>query len=114
MTLREPFWDLHTGDEIRTVRAVLVRRFPSSYALLESCLEKADPFEIVYPNNPGEYDAVVREVLVLLAPFGGSVEGMSVDFAFDLLTESLARCFGETAPAERVRHAAALLTAAST
>ena len=112
MTLREPFWDLQTADEIRVVGVLLNRRFPQSYALIADCLEQADPFEIVYPNNPGEYDAVVREMIILLAPSGGSVDGMSVDDAYDLLVESLARCFGEPAPRQRVRRAAELLTRA--
>lgn len=109
MTLREPFWDLQTAAEIGAIRQILSRRFPQSYSLIATCLEQADPYEIVYPDNPGEYDAVVREVLVLLAPTGGSVEGMSVDGVCELLAEGLARCFGEIAPAERVRHAADLL-----
>jgi hypothetical protein len=114
MTLRKPFWDLQTASEIRAVRELLGRRFPLSYSSIARCLELADPFGIVYPGNPGEYDAVVWEMLVLLAPSGGSLDGLSVHHVFELLTESLARCFGETAPAERVRHTAELLTSAST
>ena len=113
MTLKQPFWDLRTADEIRAVRMLLVRRFPHSYSLIESCLELADPFEIVYPGNPGEYDSVVREMLVLLAPSAGSLKGVTIDEVRELLIESFARCFGEIAPAERVRHAAELLTRAS-
>ena len=114
MTLREPFWNLQTAGEIRAVRELLVRRFPLGYALIARCLEQADPLEIVYPGNPGEYDAVVREMLVLLAPSGGSLEGLSIEEVCELLTESIARCFGEMAPVERVRRTAELLTAAST
>ncbi len=109
MTIRAPFWDLQTLTEVRMVRALLRRRFPETFSLLAESLEQADPCRIVYPDNPGEYDGVVREVLVLLASRGGSVAGLPVDEIETLIAEGLARSFGETAPQDGIRRVAELV-----
>ena len=108
MSRSQAFWDIETQEEREVVRKLLKRRFPAAYASLTTSLEQADPFEIVYPHNPHEYDDVVREIIVLLAPLNGRLSGLTVDDLVSLMNEALARCFGEDPPPERVRRAAEL------
>ncbi|MCA2211586.1 hypothetical protein [Jidongwangia harbinensis] len=110
--LREPFWSFAEPGEERAVDRLLRRRFPDTYRRLAAALEQADPMDVVYPGNPGEYDDVVREILVLLAGAGGSVDGMPVDELAGLIEEGLARRFGEPADDRAVRRAAELLAGA--
>jgi hypothetical protein len=100
---------LQSPDELRLVRDLLKRRFPETFSVLASCLEQADPCEVVYPGNPGEYDDVVREIIVLLAPSSGRLGALTIEEIEDLLRDGLARCFGEPVPDERIRQAAELV-----
>jgi hypothetical protein len=109
--LKEPFWSFATPDEERTVDQFLRRSFPDSYRRLASALEEADPMDVVYPDNPGEYNDVVREVLVLLARTNGSLRELTVDDLVDFIAEGLARRFGEEPDGDAVRRAAELLAA---
>jgi hypothetical protein len=105
MSLKEPFWKLETRAEFEFVRKVLRRRFPDTYSLLEECLERADPFEIVYADNPGEYDDVVREIIVLVAQVNGALGDLPADRLDEIVRDGLARCFGELPDEERVQNA---------
>jgi hypothetical protein len=58
--LRTPFWSFTEPGEERTVDRVLRRRFPDAYSRLAAALAEADPMDVVYPGNPGEYHDVVR------------------------------------------------------
>jgi hypothetical protein len=89
--LRAPFWSFTEPGEERTVDRVLRRRFPDAYSRLAAALEEADPMDVVYPGNPGEYHDVVREILVLLAGRDGSIDGLSVDELTGLIEDGLAR-----------------------
>jgi hypothetical protein len=109
--LRAPFWSFTEPGEERTVDRVLRRRFPDAYSRLAAALEEADPMDVVYPGNPGEYHDVVREILVLLAGRDGSVDGLSVDELTGLIEDGLARRFGEQADRRAVRRVAELLSA---
>lgn len=106
--LREPFWWFEPGEEA-VVDRVLRRRFPATHRRLSAALEEADPMEVVYPGNPGEYNDVVREILVLLAGNDGSVDGLSVDELAAVIEKGLAGCFGEEADHAAVRRAAEIL-----
>jgi hypothetical protein len=110
--LSEPFWVFTEPGEEQTVDRLLRRRFPDLYRRLAEALEEADPMDVVYPDNPGEYNDVVREVLVLLAGRDGSVGGIPVDELAGILESGLNRRFGEEADAAAVRRAAELLTGA--
>jgi hypothetical protein len=103
------FWNLETGDEIRSVRAALQRRFPETYSILSDSLEEADPMEVVYPGNPFEYDDVVREMLVLLAPSSGHLASLTYAGLIALTTEALSRCYDELADPERLHRAVELI-----
>jgi len=88
------FWALETAVERSTVRVILQRRFPQTYALLARSLEEADPYDIVYPNNPHEYDDVVREMLVMSDPVGGNLGKLTRTEIEAMVREGLDRCFG--------------------
>jgi hypothetical protein len=103
------FWELSTADELRLVSAILAARFPETYQRLSEALESADPFEVVYAGNPGEYDDVVREVIVLLAPVDGDLGSLDRRAIERLVREGLSRCFGEEADEARFQHAVDLL-----
>lgn len=108
--LRPPFWVFEDAAEQRLVTSVLARRFPGAFAALSESLESADPLDLVYPGNPGEYSDVVIEVLVLLAPVNGVVSGLSRSEIERVLREGLARRFGEAPDEERLREAARMIS----
>lgn len=111
MSLKEPFWMLETSSEFSLVREVLRRRFPAAYSLLTESLERADPLEIVYPGNPGEYDDVIREILVLAAHVNGALVELPMDQLDAIVRDGLARCYSELPDEERVREAVKLIVA---
>ena len=88
------FWALETAAEMSTVRAILQRRFPTAYVLLAQSLEEADPYDIVYPNNPHEYDDVVREMLVMADRVGGDLSKLARSEIEAMVRAGLDRCFG--------------------
>jgi hypothetical protein len=103
MSLREPFWKLETRSEMEVVSLVLRRRFPETFSILEESLEFADPLDVVYPGNPGEYDDVVREIIVELPHVNGDLSGLSLEQVSQIVVEGLERCFGELPDRSRVR-----------
>ncbi len=107
--LSRPFWIFQDVGEGRVVGAVLKRRFPDTFALLLDSLERADPLDIVYPGNAGEYSDVVFEIIVLLAPVGGDIGKLSGDDVEQLLREGLARRFGELPDESKVREAVRMI-----
>ncbi|MEU4155634.1 hypothetical protein [Actinoplanes sp. NPDC026670] len=107
--LSQPFWIFQDVAESRVVGAILERRFPGAYAVLSDSLERADPLDIVYPGNPGEYSDVVFEIIVLLAPVGGDIKKLSGDDVEQLLREGLARRFGELPDESRVHEAVRMI-----
>jgi hypothetical protein len=88
----------------------LRQRFPEAFHVLESSLEEADPLEIVYPGNPDEYDDVVLEILVLLAPENVALAQVPSDRITAVVREGLARRFGEEPDEARLRRAAGLIS----
>jgi hypothetical protein len=106
---RRPFWDVETAAEITVIRRVLQRRFPDLYQRLTTALEQADPYDVVDPDNPHEYDDVIREFLVMADPVDGDLTHLSEDQTTDLLKAALARCFGERLDESKLHHAVALL-----
>jgi hypothetical protein len=90
----ERFWQIETMQEMEAVKNLLWRRFPYLYNKLSDALEEADPFEVVYPNNPDEYSDVVREVIVLLAPVSGRIQDLSHEELTRIIRRGLMRCFG--------------------
>jgi hypothetical protein len=111
----KPFWQLDTRDELALVKALLQRRFPTTWAVLTDCLDEADPLDIVYPGNPGEYDDVVEEeMLVLLAPVDGDLARLSELELRSLVADGLARCFDTPPEPERVERLVTLLRAHTT
>lgn len=101
--LKELFWKI--GSEEQTVRAVLRQRFLETFRILAEALEEADPFEIVYPDNPHEYDDVVAEIIVLMAPVNGALHLLSIDQIEEFVREGIARRFGEEPDDIRVMRA---------
>jgi hypothetical protein len=100
---------LETSSELKLVREVLRRRFPGAYSLLTESLERADPLEIVYPGNPGEYDDVIREILVLAAHVNGALGELPVDQLDAIVRDGLARCYSDLSDEDRVREAVRLI-----
>lgn len=98
---RTPFWIIDDVSEARIIGKVLRRRFPSTFDILESSLEEADPLEVVYPGNPDEYSDVVCEVLVLLASENADLGQVDRTRLASVLKEGLARRFGEEADEAR-------------
>lgn len=111
-TLKEPFWEFEAGEG-SVVDTIFRRRFPETCAILQESLESADPMDIVYPNNPNEYNDVIREMIVLLAHENGSFDSFTLGQIEDLVTEGFAKCFGEPPDPERVQKAARLIAAGS-
>ena len=107
--LKEPFWQIESALDTEVVDTVLRLRFPVTYQVLEEALERADPLDVVYPGNPGEYRDVIREVLVLAAPMNAALDELPVDTVEGLLREGLARRFGEPPNDEKLRMAAVLV-----
>ena len=105
----ERFWHIETMQEGEAVKSLLWRRFPYLYDKLSDALEEADPFEIVYPNNPNEYSDVVREVIVLLAPVNGRIQDLSYEEITRVIRRGLGRCFGEPPSESRLKAAVDLL-----
>ena len=103
--LKEPFWQLDSVADSQIVDAVLRRRFPHAYAELEAALDEADPLDVVYEGNPGEYRDVIREILVLLAPINAELSQLSPEAAEATLREGIARRFGEPPDDQRLRQA---------
>lgn len=89
------FWQLETREEMETVHRILARRFPGIVDRLTTALDQVDPFDIVYPGNPGEYDDVVWEFLVLVAPTSGDLDWFAADQIEAALRTSFRRCFEE-------------------
>lgn len=100
----EPFWQINDVAEARVVRNALKRRFPRTYALLTDALESADPYEIVYPDNPEEYSDVVDEIIVLLAPVNGDISQLAYQQLDEIVRNGIAKCFGEEPDEHRVRN----------
>lgn len=107
--LKEPFWQIESPRDTEVVDTVLRRRFPVTYQVLERALEQADPLDVIYPGNPGEYRDVIREILVLVAPMNAALDDLPVDTIEHLLREGLARRFGEPPNDKRLRTAANLV-----
>jgi hypothetical protein len=105
----ERFWQIETKQEGEVVKNLLWRRFPYLYDKLSDSLEKADPFEVVYPNNPDEYSDVVREVIVLLAPVNGRIQDLSYEEMTQVMRRGLRRCFGEPLSEPRLKAVVDLL-----
>jgi hypothetical protein len=105
---------LETAAEISFARQFLQRRFPEAYSLLTRCLEEADPLEIVYPGNPGEYEDVVREIVVLADCVNGDLGRLSRDEVEAMVREGLGRCFGEEPDEARLETAVNLIRAGTT
>jgi hypothetical protein len=101
----EPFWQINDVTEARVVRDALKRRFPGTYAILTEGLESADPYEIVYPDNPNEYSDVVDEIIVLLAPVNGDISQLTRQQIDEIVRDGIAKCFGEEPDENRVRNA---------
>jgi hypothetical protein len=76
------------------VRAMLVRRFPLEYTALEAALEAVDPMDTAYPDNPNEYEATIREALVLGETITGSVLDLDDDDLLSVLQTAARRDFG--------------------
>jgi hypothetical protein len=96
-------------QEGEAVKNLLWRRFPYLYDKLSDALEQADPFEVVYPNNPNEYSDVVREVIVLLAPVNGRIRDLSHEEITRVIRRGLRRCFGEPPSEPRLKAVVDLL-----
>lgn len=109
--LREPFWQIDSVAQGKIILGELWRRFPETVRVLEGSLEEADPFDIVYEGNSGEYSDVVSEIVVLLAPENGALEDVSLARLDWLVREGLARCFGEEPDEARVLRAVTLIDA---
>lgn len=107
-TLSKPFW-LLTDAEEKSVQLILQRRFPQVYTNLMMSLEAADPMDVVYAGNSGEYSDVVRELIVLLAPVNGDISRIDDSELEHLVIEALHRCFGEEADGSRVADVVRLL-----
>lgn len=105
----ERFWRIESSQELEVVKNLLTRRFPYLYNKLSDALEKADPFEIVYPNNPDEYSDVVKEVIVLLAPVNGRIQDLSYEEMTQVIRRGLGKCFGEAPSEPRLKEAVDLL-----
>jgi len=60
--ISEPFWVFESASEEMAVDAFLRRRFAETFAIISECLEVADPLDVVYPGNPGEYADATREI----------------------------------------------------
>src|SRR5690606_6619767 len=71
------FWSGLQGEAREAVDAFLEERFGELHRLLSRCLEDVDPMDVVYPDSPGEYRGVVRELLVLLWPWEDRPEDSS-------------------------------------
>lgn len=89
------FWEPQTQSEILEIRRLVSRRFPFEYQLLSASFEAADPYEIVYPNNPHEYDDVVLEVLVLLSAEDYELQALPDERLRVLISTAFKRCFGD-------------------
>jgi hypothetical protein len=101
-TSRPPFWLLDSSSELAAVDAALRRRFPRTFLRVSDAIESEDPYDIVYPGNPGEYVDVVREFLVLIADVAGDITSLSRDAITGRLTQSFECCFAESPDAESV------------
>lgn len=106
---RRPFWDPDSAAESKLVRRLLQGRFPDLYQRLASALEQADPYDVVYPNNPGEYNDVIHEFLVMTDPVDGDLTRLSQTQITDLLKAALARCFGERLDETKLQNTVTLL-----
>lgn len=100
---------LETPDEELAVNAFLRRRFSKQFAMLGECLDAADPLDVAYPDNPGEYNDVVREVLVLLASVNADLSKVTVERLEEAIREGLLRRFGEYPDDERLKAAVRLI-----
>ena len=89
------FWQPETREELETVRRVLARRFPDIVNRLGTALEQVDPLDIVYPGNPGEYEDVVWEFLVLVPPTTVDLDQVPASQIESALRTSFRRCFDE-------------------
>ncbi|MBW3086948.1 hypothetical protein KEM60_03177 [Austwickia sp. TVS 96-490-7B] len=105
-----PFWEIETIEEYQAVRKVLEKRFSETIKIIRFALEEADPMEMVYPDNPNEYDDVIFEALIILSKLGGLCALNSHKVCEEFLKESIARRFGEDPNEERLRRAAQLLS----
>lgn len=88
------FWLTETHDESDAVRASLIRRFPTEYAAFKAALEAVDPYDNVYPDNPGEYDSTIREAFVLGETLDGSLTDLDDDRLVAVLRAAASRDFG--------------------
>jgi hypothetical protein len=99
---RQKFWMLEGAAERSLARQFLRRRFPAAFALLSRCLEEGDPYDVVHPNNPNEYEDVVRELLVMADRVDGDLSRLSRPQVEDMVREALGRCFEAESPGEPV------------
>jgi hypothetical protein len=89
----EKFWELNESCEFELINKILRRRFPETFSFLTECFDTVDPLQLVHPGNPDEYIDVIREMIVLLAPFNGELGELSINQLDSLVRESLTRCF---------------------
>jgi hypothetical protein len=108
--LREPFWMFESASEERAVEVLLRRRFPELFSIIMDSLEQTDPLDVVYPDNPGEYNDVVYEILVLLAPFDDPWNEISDEMIERMVTTGLGRRFGEPPNYSRLRETTRLIS----
>lgn len=111
---RKPFWEIETRAEREIIQTVLARRFPELFRHLSRSLEQADPMEIVYPGNTGEYDSVVREMIVMLDPVDGDLGALTSEQIRGLVVDAIKRCFGESPDDVHVDESVRLLEGSET
>ncbi|TQN32826.1 hypothetical protein FHX37_2810 [Haloactinospora alba] len=109
--LQEPFWSFESPSEKRTIKILLLRRFPQLIPLLIECFEESDPQDTVYPGHTGDYDEVVMELLVLLFGISPELENASLPQLRDAVEGALARRFGEMPEKEDTERAVRLIHA---
>lgn len=108
--LIQPFWMFESASEERAVDILLRRRFPEMFSIIMDSLEQTDPLDVVYPNNPGEYNDVVYEILVLLAPFDDPWNEISDEMIARMVRTGLGRRFGEPPNDSRLRETTRLIS----
>lgn len=97
---RQKFWMLEGAAERSLARQFLRRRFPAAFALLSRSLEEGDPYGVVHPNNPNEYEDVVRELLVMADRVDGDLSRLTRPEVENMVREALGRCFEAHSPGE--------------
>jgi hypothetical protein len=98
------FWALETREEFECVNGILERSFPRTVALFRDALQRGDPQDVVYDNNPAEYADVVREIVALLSWQAGDPRRLESEMLKATVAEALARCFDEPPDSGRLDH----------